>query len=443
MRTSQASVYLIALALADIIVLYTGLLRHFIKEVSGVDIRHFSTASCKLHPFLVYTSLDTSVWILVAFTGERIISVYMPYKVKNICTRFTSLVLVGVILVVMFALNSHFLYGMSPVTEVQIDNSTWSHPCYYINSEYQEFVNHDWPWIDFCVFNLVPFTLLSIGNSCIAIRVIRSRRRAKKVGPVDLNQVTTNIITKSSVPTITVPATHTSSPFCATSNRTTSASCGQEETKTAIFNCAFTPPSCVPATFTSRARKGRVRPDDEADIRSSPSGLAARTSFNPEERAPPVRSSRKNDRISSMTVILLLLNMVFLVTTTPVSVFFIIHDNWKKRTSNDIKEYALYRLTFTVVNLIQYVNNSINFIFYCITGSRFRKELQAMIFRKKRVAPNLDEKPVRRPRPLEHEVTGLHTRMSIASDIAVIEQAQHTRNILHIPGAKSTDTRIQ
>ncbi|GFO27884.1 growth hormone secretagogue receptor type 1-like [Plakobranchus ocellatus] len=439
MRTSQASVYLIALALADIIVLYTGLLRHFIKEVSGVDIRHFSTASCKLHPFLVYTSLDTSVWILVAFTGERIISVYLPYKVKNICTRFTSLVLVGVILVVMFALNSHFLYGMSSVTEVQNDNSTWSHPCYYINSEYQEFVNHDWPWIDFCVFNLVPFTLLSIGNLCIAIRVIRSRRRAKKVGPVDLNQATTNIITKIK----TVPATHTLSPFRATANGTTSASRCQEETKTAIFNCAFTPPSCVPATFTSRAWKGRVRPDDEADIRSSPSGLAARSSFSPEDQAPPARSSRKNDRISSMTVILLLLNMVFLVTTTPVSVFFIIHDNWKKRTNNDIKEYALYRLTFTVVNLIQYMNNSINFIFYCITSSRFRKELQAMIFRKNRVAPNMVEKPVRQPRPLEHEVTGLHTRTTIASDIVVIEQAQPNRNILHIPGAKSTDTRIQ
>ncbi|RUS78443.1 hypothetical protein EGW08_013789, partial [Elysia chlorotica] len=289
MRASQASVYLIALSLADLMVLYTGLLRLFIKEVSGTDIRNHSTASCRLHATLVYMSLDTSVWILVAFTGERILSVFRPYKVKNICTRVTSLVIIVVIIVVMLVLNSHFFYGLTSVTTVQDDNTTVTDPCTYINSVYKNFLTNVWPWIDFCVFNLVPFLLLSIGNTCIAVRVVMSRRRAKRHG-------------------------------------------------------------------------NRAGPSTD------------RLSFKITDQAPPMRTSARNERTSSMTAILLLLNMVFLATTTPVSVFFIIQDDWGNSVSTP-KEIALFRLTFTVVNLVQYVNNSINFILYCITGSRFRKEL--------------------------------------------------------------------
>ncbi|KAI8777687.1 growth hormone secretagogue receptor type 1, partial [Biomphalaria glabrata] len=38
MRSSQATVYLIALSVADILVLNAGLLRHFIREICGFDI---------------------------------------------------------------------------------------------------------------------------------------------------------------------------------------------------------------------------------------------------------------------------------------------------------------------------------------------------------------------------------------------------------------------
>ncbi|CAL1543879.1 unnamed protein product, partial [Lymnaea stagnalis] len=39
MRTAQTSVYLLALSVADILVLNTGLMRHFINEVGGFDVR--------------------------------------------------------------------------------------------------------------------------------------------------------------------------------------------------------------------------------------------------------------------------------------------------------------------------------------------------------------------------------------------------------------------
>ena len=44
-------------------------------------------------------------------------------------------------------------------------------------------------------------------------------------------------------------------------------------------------------------------------------------------------------------------------------------------------------VAWAVVNLFQYTNNSINFLLYCLSGSRFREELRAMFRRKFRVAP--------------------------------------------------------
>ncbi|GFS16703.1 growth hormone secretagogue receptor type 1-like [Elysia marginata] len=446
MRTSQASVYLIALSLADLVVLYTGLIRYFIKEVSGVDIRTLSAAGCRLHITMVYMSLDISVWILVAFTGERILSVFMPYKVKNICTRVTSLVMIATIVIIMLILNGHFLFGLAPVTITFGDNTTSRDVCTFASSEYEQFIVNVWPWIDFCVFNLVPFLLLSIGNTCIAVRVVISRRRAKKVGEPGANQRTLGInglsAANSSLTREARATPETSRSLHMPAPTETVASNSQQPiiTQRGIFHCAES--LCVPPICGTKNVSVHGDVTANGANRLGRSEATSRASFKMTDQDPPIRTSARNDRTSSMTAILLLLNFVFLATTTPVSIYFIVQDSWHKRITTD-KEYALHRLTFTVVNLIQYFNNSINFILYCITGSRFRKELQAMLFRRNRVFP-LEEAARRRPRALEREITGLHTRMTVASDSNPDAQPQNppSGNHLTVPRTKRSDTQL-
>ncbi|XP_055871473.1 thyrotropin-releasing hormone receptor-like [Biomphalaria glabrata] len=303
MRSSQATVYLIALSVADILVLNAGLLRHFIREICGFDIRKLSEASCKINTMLVYTSLDVSVWILVAFTFERILSVYMPHKVKRYCTRMTSLFVIASIVVVFVALNSHFLYGTGNVYIAITENMTLVLQCGPMTDDYGRFLFLTWPWIDFCVFSLVPIFIISVGNTCIVVRVWTSRRKTLGLDPMS----TTTSSTKSTQ-------------------------------------------------------------ENQAET---------------ENRLP--KRNLKLHRSSSMTAIVMVLNIMFLVTTTPVSLFFIVMPTWKSHAATE-QDMAQIYLTFAVVNLIQYINNSCNFIMYCMAGSKFRLVFRG-IFHRKRVYP--------------------------------------------------------
>ena len=66
----------------------------------------------QIHTWMVYFTLDMSIWILVALTFERLISVYLPHRVKKHCTTVTALLSLSAIAVLLLCLNSHFLYGM-------------------------------------------------------------------------------------------------------------------------------------------------------------------------------------------------------------------------------------------------------------------------------------------------------------------------------------------
>lgn len=83
--------YLCALAISDIVLLNTGLLRWWIKVLSEFDIRTANDFVCKFLTFVVYLSMQCSSWLLVAVTCERFIGVCLPHKFKRGCTLKTSL----------------------------------------------------------------------------------------------------------------------------------------------------------------------------------------------------------------------------------------------------------------------------------------------------------------------------------------------------------------
>ncbi|XP_005093128.1 probable G-protein coupled receptor 139 [Aplysia californica] len=321
LRGSQASVYLIALSLTDIVVLYTGLLRHFLRSVASLDVRAMTELGCKINIMMVYASLDISVWILVAFTFERFLSVFTPHKVKSYCTRLTSVIVICIIIILLLGLNSHFLFGFEFVVFGKNANFSGITVCYYATDEYRLFAQSAWPWIDFSVFSLVPFIIFIIGNVCIATRVVKSRRTTQRIGTLETN---------------------------AAINST--ANGGTENEPRTVSRIRHTAP------------------------------------------AFPVPHAKRVDRTASMTAILLVLNIMFLITTTPVSIFFIVEPYWVKWAKTP-REKEIIHLTFTIVNLIMYLNNAINFILYCLTGSRFRRELHNMLSKKRlmRVFPVLQE----------------------------------------------------
>ncbi|XP_041374201.1 FMRFamide receptor-like [Gigantopelta aegis] len=289
MRQSTVSLYLVVLAVVDILVLYTGLLRQWLRVLQGTDLRNLHPLLCKVHVWMVYFSLDFSSWLLVAVTLERFVSVWFPHSVKRMCTRTTAGVIIAGIATFLLAVNSHFLYGLGDVV-YRSGNSTSIQHCASLWSGYETFANTIWPWIDLCLFCLLPFLFLITGNVAIIVKVCISNRKRRR---------------------------------------------------------------------------------HDANI-----GLSNTQNIK-------VRSSKT----SSMTVMLLTTNAVFLVCTSPISIFLIGEVYWFDYATLQPRGEAMYLLTWATVNVFMYTNNSINFLLYCISGSRFREALRGLFSRRRRIHP--------------------------------------------------------
>lgn len=272
----STSPFFVSLALADMFVLYTGLLRRWLLHLYDVDIRVLSDVGCRIHVFCVYASLHFSAWVLVLVTLSRFLSVCFPLKAKTICTRKKSKLSICVAFVAILVVNLHELIAR------QFQNNYVSGPngtftvkiiCGHISSGYAEFFKNIWPWIDLGISSGVPFAVIIVCNSCIVWKVIVSHRFGKK----------------------------------------------------------------------ALTRVNRIQ----------------------------------DRRVSSMTVVLLVLNTVFLVTTAPSRIFLIGSPAWHEEATPH-KE-AVLQLFWALVNLLMYMNNAVNFILYCVSGTQFRNELKSLI----------------------------------------------------------------
>ena len=81
------SLFFAALAVSDLVLLYTGLLRQWLIYTMTLELRNLHDVMCKLHLFAVYLSAMTSAWFLVAMTWQRVVSVMWPHRIGLLSTR--------------------------------------------------------------------------------------------------------------------------------------------------------------------------------------------------------------------------------------------------------------------------------------------------------------------------------------------------------------------
>ena len=89
------------------------------------------------------------------------------------------------------------------------------------------------------------------------------------------------------------------------------------------------------------------------------------------------QAKKTNESSKKLTCMLLAVSFTFLLTTLPMNTFTIVSafmdDQFKK-------EYIIeLNLARTVVELLMYINHSINFYLYCATGRKFRKQFKVML----------------------------------------------------------------
>ncbi|XP_070183131.1 probable G-protein coupled receptor 139, partial [Littorina saxatilis] len=144
------------------------------KTISTAPVVDHSSASVSLFS---YTVGVTSVWLVVAMTVQRAVSVIWPHKVNLWCAA--GKVRFYIIGLIMFAclLNSHFLYGMALVRSAN-DTAIYCTPTIY-PQDYNFFMRIIWPWIDSIVFSLFPFAILFVCNLVLVWKVTDSVRKAR------------------------------------------------------------------------------------------------------------------------------------------------------------------------------------------------------------------------------------------------------------------------
>lgn len=274
-RKSVCSMYLVMLAIIDLLVLYTGILRQWILNTFDFDIRATSSAACKIHIWILYSSMDYSAWILIAVTIERVLLLWFPNKMQCVCTKKVAMLVLISIASFLLLVNSHILYGY------ELSTGKTANHCHYVSKSYLQFWISSWPSIDLVIFCIIPGSFLVVGNILIFVKVLISRRAINR-------QV---------------------------------------------------------STYSTSSQQ------------------------------------RRDSKFSSMTAMLIAVNCVFLVCNIPSRAFMIENTSWSFDTCGH--NYAKMSLLWCIFNLLMYVNNSVNFLLYIISGSRFRNEIKEIFKRRK------------------------------------------------------------
>ncbi|XP_074650264.1 neuropeptides capa receptor-like [Tubulanus polymorphus] len=97
--------------------------------------------------------------------------------------------------------------------------------------------------------------------------------------------------------------------------------------------------------------------------------------------------SSSDSKITNMTAMLLTINFMFLITSLPFTLYMLVWSEIK------IENHAIAQdiLAQTSVSALNYVNNAVNFLLYCVSGPRFREQFMAMIgYRSSRVNPVIE-----------------------------------------------------
>ncbi|KAL8596483.1 hypothetical protein ACOMHN_044021 [Nucella lapillus] len=88
---------------------------------------------------------------------------------------------------------------------------------------------------------------------------------------------------------------------------------------------------------------------------------------------------RKATTSTNINVMFLLVSFTFLLLMSPIVIVLLYGRHYWKPSTNAKK--AQFRLLRVFVNNLMYSNHAVNFLLYCISGRRFREELDRFLTR--------------------------------------------------------------
>ncbi|XP_048456462.1 probable G-protein coupled receptor 139 [Rhincodon typus] len=170
--------YLISMAVADfLVILVAGIL----NRIAGIYFRKSFlsiTPVCSLRSTLIYTSIDISVWLTVAFTFDRFVAICcQKLKLKH-CTKKRATLIIGVISTVCCLTKSVVYFIYEPL--YIIENVPWF--CRVKSIFYTSWAWVTYDWFYRILTPCLPFILILFLNVLTVRHILlasRARRRLR------------------------------------------------------------------------------------------------------------------------------------------------------------------------------------------------------------------------------------------------------------------------
>ncbi|XP_072357335.1 probable G-protein coupled receptor 139 [Scyliorhinus torazame] len=170
--------YLVAIAVTDFLVMVTAVI---LNRIGGIYFRYSVlsiTPGCAVSTVLVYATRDGSVWLTVAFTFDRFVSICYQKLKTRYCTEKTALLVIGMVITLSYVKNVPFYFTYQPL--YILDGVPWFcdiKSSYYTIPSWQAY-----DWLDHILTPFLPFFFILLLNALTVRHIVeasRARRRLK------------------------------------------------------------------------------------------------------------------------------------------------------------------------------------------------------------------------------------------------------------------------
>ena len=388
-------IYLSILSIFDLCVLFFGLFNDWLIDLNLFNLKLFSSFTCKTITFLAYLSSHCSSTFIVITTSIRLLAIYCPYKSAQL-TQIKSVKLITLTFLFIFCLFNLHLFWTIQLNEVnesglfkelllssnfsenesvpfydEIKNLTIiSFECKIVKNTFTENI---WPVADKLVYSLIPFVLIFTFNILIIVNIKKSQNY-KYILYISKLKNDSSMLNDDK---------NEKSPL----NRTNESTRHFKPNNTIVYeNNKIKSASSVNTSY-------RIR------INEANSSLCRKMykQHSSNEIKEKIIQFKKYHLVGKkFTIMLLSVSICFLILTFPVVIIYVMLEKIQKNIDemNDLNEsnksYDLLRNVQKMSTLLMYLNHSINFFIYFLTGARFRQQFYKSFLNSNNLKINID-----------------------------------------------------
>ncbi|XP_048475118.1 probable G-protein coupled receptor 139 [Rhincodon typus] len=165
------------MAVTDLLVITTAVILNRIPAIYFPGSFMFITPVCSFSIALIYACRDSSVWLTVTFTFDRLVAICCLKLKTKYCTEKTAAVVIGMVCVLAFSINIPWYFMHEPV--YVIDNTPWF--CRQKNIRYTSPLWTAFDWFDRIVTPCLPFFLIVLFNAVTVSHILKASRARKRL----------------------------------------------------------------------------------------------------------------------------------------------------------------------------------------------------------------------------------------------------------------------